>query len=1051
MLCQVETGAESSASHSNPIEGIETNPLQSAWVWERDAACLTRGIACESSWDEVVTGAQSLVREAALWPVPVRCALSDDPTDAPRVAALQGAARALDGASLRAGLGGDAAREAGLWAATAFALGGNFPSASVVLRRTFPRLKAQPSGGSSRAWHQGIAPLVAALSPVLAPLVAAHSPFAARVAKNGLSAQDDELLLLLEAEIEAAWPQFVELALAAFRGARGLGTLAALDENGGALSGHKWSALLAERVPLLLPPQKVALQRGFLSQESGALAALPPGTGKTWLGELFLLERLARFERERSEEQPSPLAVFLVPYVALGRGVVAALRAHTQGLDQGLDIEVRAWLGGESDDVALPETGAIIVATPERFDGAWRLDPKLSERICGAVVDEAHLVGEGARGARLETLVARFKMAGVRLLLLSAATGDAQPLGEWIGAPKRLQLRLDWTPTARRLAFWRQDGRVEWWGELAGRGAQLLGETKLAWPRRDLRGGEGFMAAQKQEGALWANVAFGARGRFEEFGGAVLCLCATRRGARGLARALMAAFPEQTEPGGARAQALALIETRYRTLLPLARLLKHGVAWHSAALPSDLRALIERAVGEGEIVALAATRTLAEGVDLPFNQTILADWLGWDERGWRPLSPGLFRNIAGRSGRAGAFTEGDTWVFDNPLGPSQYCAPDVRAGVQRERFLHANIGTSVSAMDAEPVSDATRAVWESGLTALLAWHCAEFGPLDADELASAFGACGRDQTKWRVALSDVFDAWMTGDWARADDEGHWTITPRGAALSACDVSGATALRLLDALASLPRRAPQNSEEAAKINAQLWHALGGVAEGQEADAVWAARSKFVVRPADLVSVSRDWLEGRGTANMFACLPRVRRSKGFSGDAPLRAWLDGESASGQKMDESDADWMAPYDRFNDWTRSALGTWTPRLWRACGALSPLVEARPDLQTWDWNRFAARFSYGVPGDWAVAALRSNAPGGRETVALWNRHWPFASSASDALGLWPLARDDEGAREEAESALRNALHDAGGPYCAQGLSVRALRDWLWARAGATK
>ncbi len=1048
MLCPLETGAESPSFNLNSTEETETNPLQSAWIWERDAACLTRGIACEGGWEEVISRAQELVREAALWPVWIRCALSDNPADTPQVVALQSAARSLDGASLRAGLGGDVAREAGLWAATAFALGGNFPSAGVVLKRTFPRLKARPALGSARAWPQGIAALVTALSPAFAPALAAHSPFAARITKSGLNAQDDELFAFLEAEVGAAWPQFFDLARASFEGACALSTLAALDQNGGALSGHKWSALLAERMPLLLPPQKVALSRGFVEEERGALAALPPGTGKTWLGELFLLERLACAELNATQEHSAPVAVFLVPYVALGRGVVAALRAHTRDLD----VEVRAWLGGESDDAELPESAAIIVATPERFDGAWRCAPKLSERVCGAVVDEAHLVSEGARGARLETLVARFKMAGVRLLLLSAATDDASPLGEWIGAPKSLQLRLDWTPTARRLAFWRQSGRVEWWGELAGRGTEFLGETALAWPRRDLRGGEGFISSQKQEGALWANVAFGARQRFEEFGGAVLCLCATRRGARALARALATAFPEQIEPSGARAQALSLIETRYRTLLPLARLLKHGVAWHSAALPSDLRALIERAVGEGGIVALASTRTLAEGVDLPFNQTILADWLGWDERGWRPLSPGLFRNIAGRCGRAGAFTEGDTWVFDNPLGPSNFCAPGVRADVQRAQFLQASIGTSISALEnTEPVSDATRAAWESGLTALLAWHQTQRGPLDADDLASAFGASQRDQAKWQAALSEVFDAWMTGDWARADDEGKWTITPRGAALASCDVSGATALRLMDALASLPRRAPVSSEDAANINAQLWHAIEGVAEGSEADAIWAARSKFVVRGGDLMSVSRDWLNGLGTAAMFASLARVRESKGFPGDAKLRAWLDGEDTSGQKMDEGDADWTAPYDRFGDWTRSSLGTWTPRLWRACGALSPLVSARPDLQKWEWNRFAARFAGGEAGDWAVAALRANAPGGRETVALWNRHWPFASSSLDPLGLSSLARDDEGAHEQAEAASENAMRDAGGPYCAQGLCVRALKDWLWARAGATK
>jgi len=107
--------------------------------------------------------------------------------------------------------------------------------------------------------------------------------------------------------------------------------------------------------------------------------------------------------------------------------------------------------------------------------------------------------------------------------------------------------------------------------------------------------------------------------------------------------------------------------------------------------------------------------------------------------------------------------------------------------------------------------------------------------------------------------------------------------------------------------------------------------------------------------------------------------------------------------------------------------------------------------LKSWDWNGFAARFSAGVPSDFALAALRCNVPGGREIAAVWGRHWPFPSVQGDELGLSPLARDDEGARERAEAAYLAALNEVGGAHCAAGLGVRALRDFLWARAGATK
>src|SRR5262249_7325192 len=46
-----------------------------------------------------------------------------------------------------------------------------------------------------------------------------------------------------------------------------------------------------------------------------------------------------------------------------------------------------------------------------------------------------------------------------------------------------------------------------------------------------------------------------------------------------------------------------------------------------------------------------------------------------------------FRNIAGRSGRARVYTEGDTIVFDNPLGDLRYTGHQHRAELQLRQFV----------------------------------------------------------------------------------------------------------------------------------------------------------------------------------------------------------------------------------------------------------------------------------------------------------------------------------------------------------------------------
>ena len=47
----------------------------------------------------------------------------------------------------------------------------------------------------------------------------------------------------------------------------------------------------------------------------------------------------------------------------------------------------------------------------------------------------------------------------------------------------------------------------------------------------------------------------------------------------------------------------------------------------------------------------------------------------------------LFRNVAGRCGRAGVFTEGDTVIFDNPLGNTRYTEVSSRREVQEKMFI----------------------------------------------------------------------------------------------------------------------------------------------------------------------------------------------------------------------------------------------------------------------------------------------------------------------------------------------------------------------------
>ena len=1156
-------------SGTAPDENFLQN--EAFWTLERDAARLARGLDCSRDWPQIIEAARQLVVCATNWSLAERLDAAHFHQSDSRAALLHGAARSLDSAAQFApSQGGKSAREAGLWAAGAYALAGNFPCSTVVLKRTLPRLNAPfPSRG-------------VAYQPELVALVRAFSPVLATRAEVLCEGKYDETEALW-ASVEAEFGDLAKIARASFDAAKFLSTSRWLQTHGGALKNGAWREILAARVPILLAPQALALENGLL-QRQNALVALPPGTGKTWLGELFLVEALARLttapqdaaewnatksasDGEASQievpnpvsaEKPAdfiaktlkknvqkpnfdagnartetesltsadgkpqngdgelaPVAVFLVPYVALGRGVVAAFGAHLPG-----EIALHSWMGNALED-ELDGRAAIIVATPERFDAAWRSDTRLRGRVVAVAVDEAHTLGEGARGVRLEGLMARLLSAPTRphLLLLSAVVDEFKNLSRWIAMPdSTLELESDenaqisakkaakkvlkgrkaaktsnlkeknaenslpnassgdfddenapkkrfcaskrdkfveisaenhrkledldglatvcasrWTPTARRLAFWR-GGALDWWADCAGRGLVSLGRAPLQAPHARIEAGDDWVKSRRAEPLVWENVAFLAHELWENRGGATLCLCATRRATRQLARFLAQKFEELPENDGARGEAIVAIETRHRTLLPLARLLKHGVAWHNASLPPQLRALIERAVQNGEIRALAATRTLAEGVDLPFAQTILADWLAWDEGAQKPLSPALFRNIAGRCGRAGAFCEGDTFVFDNPLGPSQFTAPDVRASLQNELYLGGELAQPSSALDFAGEDLAIQTAFESQVLAVL-----------AEGVAPRFYAATCEPAKFGELWAVTLEKLRAQNWVEGE-----TLSPRGLALARADVSPATGLKLLGALESLPRGDWKNPAQWPRLNAYLWRAVGGSSEsGGEIERFFAPRSRFLARPADLENVGARWLSGESAEAIFAALGAEKSAKFPSAEA-LRAWMDGEDENGAKLDGENAEWTQDFDRWLDFLRAGMENWAPRLWRAVGALAPLLTGRDDLKTLDWNNAAACFGAGVPTLWAANILRNGAPGGREVAAILAREWPFEPKPGDALALSPLGNSPQ-AIVVANRAMRRALHAVGGPNCASGANLKELRDWLWARAGLGK
>ena len=707
--------------------------------------------------------------------------------------------------------------------------------------------------------------------------------------------------------------------------------------------------------PVLLPSQYEAInEHGVLDSDRNLLVSLPTGTGKTLLGELALLSALGR--------EPG-LVCYVAPYIALGRQVAEKIAHHTPP-----EVHVHRLVGGyQEPDPLDPENRLeVLIATPERFDAMLRLRSDLLPSIRCVVFDEAHMIGNGQRGIRLEGVLTRLRLAAARhgqiprFVLLSAVLSNANSLATWLDIAPSNVIRGTWRPSAKRLLRWTEDGMLRLHAgddPLRKTPSEVLGETQLPWPKLDFYRARHFGAVRQQEPRALENLAYLADFEYEQYHQPVLCVCSTRPKTRHLAAQIAQRFALLEPTPRPIKSIIDLIERKYPYLRPLKEALQRGVAYHNSSLPLDVREGIERAVEDRELKVVAATTTLAEGVDLPFRVTILADWLTFDGEKNRPMESLLFKNIAGRCGRAGQFTEGDTVVFDNPVGDAQLTSPARRHVLQEEIFFPDSQPVLTSAISSAEKPTAISAIGSQLLAAIS--ENPEVDNLSSSFLTQSF-AQQTDDAKMaseRIALAyrEILDDADGQPLAVAASPAQ--LTPFGKAASSSGLSPTTARKLRSALRELSDRGSSRTELVA-ISVELLKRLGAVPEQGNPDlrkAVVNPKSRPVVRLDELNLVLDMWLAGVSIETIFESLPSNKRSKRRPG---LQTWLQGVT--------EDSTWTDQFAKFYDFMSNCVEFFLPWVLRAARPLAE-IDTHPERPWLEWARFA---ELGVDSAWGVRLI---------------------------------------------------------------------------------
>lgn len=404
----------------------------------------------------------------------------------------------------------------------------------------------------------------------------------------------------------------------------------------------------------MLPSQQDALAKNLLDPQREAMVLqMPTSSGKTLMAELAILQTLTGYGDSR------------VVYVTPTRALATQVR-RTLGFDfTDLDIEVisagSAFEEDPFEQALLNEISGVVVSTPEKLDLLLRSRSEWFDRVRLVIIDEAHLLRDGERGARLELLLANIRRehSHVRLLLLTPFVENAQDVASWLSEDRGGEVAVQWRPSRLIIGL----------AKLQGRGGTRRIEIEWKEPHRHSELSDTLLPLSENERnqlrdsptAFTRAITIGRR--LNSLGPALMMFPDSRVRAEKAALE-MASDREELDPSSAPPEfrvAIALASNDYGKNSELVQCLRKGVAFHHSALSGELRYLVERLASLGTLDFIAATTTLAQGMNFPVSSVVVHS-VSKPRSG--PLSPGEFWNIAGRSGRVGLSEKGVV-VFAN--------------------------------------------------------------------------------------------------------------------------------------------------------------------------------------------------------------------------------------------------------------------------------------------------------------------------------------------------------------------------------------------------
>ena len=441
---------------------------------------------------------------------------------------------------------------------------------------------------------------------------------------------------------------------------------------------------IAQRRPYLWDNHKEALKRGFMKKGMSSVITFPTGAGKSTLVELKIAQTVLSGGK----------VAYIVPTHALEYQVV-------RNMDKLLGIGDKDGVKFDGEFTTLQEEDTPVwVMTPERCTTIMTLDPHRFDEVELVVMDEFHIISSKDKGgdhrslgAMLCLLTFFLKKPEADYVLISAMVENGEEIANWLAVVtgrECLNLAMPWKPTSQlqgclmykqneidaleeALYVEKKKGKTKAPGKKVKEKMlatpYCLFSLKSVWDTQNLN--DFYLTPLMDKKLLLATdanwhvtsnkntVSMQLAAKFASLGMKSIVFIDKPSIAMSLAKQIQGLNLRDAEPTSRdrrlmRGIARELGGLEYSYIKP-----NMNVAVHHANLLPEERRVME-SFFSGKVDVMAATPTLAQGVNLPVDVVIIAGESRFDMDKMRPvmISADEILNAAGRAGRAGFSSQG---------------------------------------------------------------------------------------------------------------------------------------------------------------------------------------------------------------------------------------------------------------------------------------------------------------------------------------------------------------------------------------------------------